>query len=219
MIFTSDNGGTPRGVNRPLRGHKASTWEGGVRVCTIAWWPGKIPANTATDAIAGMFDILPTFAALAGGALPTDRKIDGANLWPILADEPNAKPPHDTFYYYRGLRLEAVRHGDWKLQLAGFSPAWPGTATNPAAQRLPANAPTTKAKLFNLKTDLSETTDVADANPAVVAQLEALVAAMKDDLGLDGPAPGSRALGRVENPQPLISPDGKIRAGLEPAEK
>ena len=219
VIFTSDNGGTPRGVNLPLRGHKASTWEGGVRVCTIAWWPGKIPANTASDAIAGMFDILPTFTALAGGALPTDRKIDGANLWPILAGEPNAKPPHDTFYYYRGLRLEAVRHGDWKLQLAGFSLAWPGAAVNAAIKRLPANAPTTKAKLFNLKTDLAEATDVADANPAVVAKLEALVAAMKDDLGLDGPAPGSRALGRVENPQPIIGHDGKIRAGLEPAEK
>ena len=50
VIFTSDNGGTPRAVNAPLRGFKGSTWEGGMRVPTIAWWPGKIPAGTATDA-------------------------------------------------------------------------------------------------------------------------------------------------------------------------
>ena len=51
VLFTSDNGGTPRAVNAPLRGFKGSTWEGGMREPTIAWWPGKIPADTATDAI------------------------------------------------------------------------------------------------------------------------------------------------------------------------
>ena len=218
VIFTSDNGGTPRGLNTPLRGHKGSTWEGGVRVPTIAWWPGKIPAGTATEAITGMFDILPTFAALSGGQVPTDRKIDGANLWPILADDANAKPPHDTFYYYRGLRLEAVRHGDWKMQLTGFSASWP-VAAAPVKKLTPAAAQTTQPRLFNLKTDLSETTDVAAANPEVVTQLEALVTAMKDDLGLDGPAPGSRALGRVNNPQPLIGHDGKVRDGFESERK
>ncbi len=118
VIFTSDNGGTPRSVNAPLRGHKGSTYEGGMREPTIAWWPGQIPAGTETDAIVGMFDILPTFAALAGGKVPTDRKIDGADIWPQLAGIKDAKPAHETFYYYRGLRLEAVRHGDWKLQIA-----------------------------------------------------------------------------------------------------
>ena len=70
VLFTSDNGGTPRSVNAPLRGFKASTLEGGMRVPTIAWWPGRIPAGTATDAVLGMFDVLPTFAALAGGRCP-----------------------------------------------------------------------------------------------------------------------------------------------------
>src|SRR5262245_56123995 len=111
VIFTSDNGGTPRSVNAPLRGFKASTYEGGMRVPTIAWWPGRIPAGTETDAITGMFDIMPTFAALAGGKVPADRKIDGANIWPHLAGVKDAKPAHETFYYYRGLWLEGVRHG------------------------------------------------------------------------------------------------------------
>lgn len=188
-------------MNTPLRGNKGSTWEGGVRVPTIAWWPGRIPAGTATDAITAMFDILPTFAALSGGAVPTDRKIDGANLWPILAGDTNAKLPHDTFYYYRGLRLEAIRHGDWKMQLAGFSTAWPGSAA--AVKKLtPAATATTTPKLFNLKTDLSETTDVAAANPEVVKRLEALVTAMKDDLGLDGPASGSAPWAKSKTPNP-----------------
>lgn len=204
VIFTSDNGGTPRSVNAPLRGNKASTFEGGVRVPTIAWWPGKVPAGTETDAILGMFDILPTFAALAGGKVPADRKIDGVNIWPQLAGLKDAKPAHETFYYYRGLRLEAVRHGDWKLQVAG--PVGKGDG----------KAPAFKPQLYNLKTDIGEKTDVAADNPRVVKQLEALIAAMKDDLGLDGPAAGSRELGKVKDARPLIDANGKIRPGFEP---
>lgn len=78
VIFTSDNGGTTRGNNAPLRGNKSSTWEGGVRVPTIAWWPGKIPADSSTSAIAGMFDVLPTLTRLANGKLP-ERRINGVD--------------------------------------------------------------------------------------------------------------------------------------------
>lgn len=189
VIFTSDNGGTPRGVNLPLRGYKNSSWEGGIRVCTLAWWPGKIPAGTESDAITGMFDILPTFAALAGAKMPTDRKIDGSNIWPLLSGDAHAKPAHECFYYYRGLTLEAVRDGEWKLMLA--------------------TKPTQSPKLFNLKTDLAETTDVAAEHNDIVARLDKLVAATKDDLGKDGIAPGCRTLGKFANPQPLIDYDQK----------
>jgi arylsulfatase A len=200
VIFTSDNGGTPRSVNAPLRGNKASTWEGGVRVPTIAWWPGKIPAGTETDAVLGMFDVLPTFAALAGAKLPAGRKLDGADVRPHLAGEKGARPAHETFYYYRGLRLEAVRHGDWKLQVAALAKK---------------DAPF-KPRLYNLKADVGESRDVAAANPEVVKKLEGLVAAMKDDLGVDEVGPGCRELGRVKNARPLIGPDGAIRPGFEP---
>ena len=139
VIFTSDNGGTRRAVNAPLRGNKGSTWEGGVRVPTIAWWPGKIPAGTQTDAVTGMMDVLPTFVKLAGGRLPADRKLDGADVWPLLSGEPGAKSPHDVFYYYRGLKLEAVRSGPWKLHLA-------------------------KGELYHLENDVGESTNLAAAN-------------------------------------------------------
>lgn len=204
VLFTSDNGGTPRSVNAPLRGHKASTFEGGVRVPTIAWRPGTVPAGTSTDAILGMFDVLPTFAALAGGGVPTDRKIDGANITPHLTGAAGATPAHDTFLYYRGLKLEAVRHGDWKLHLA--DPAKKAGAADPGF----------KARLYDLKADIGESKDVAAANPEVVKRLEGVAAATKDDLGLDGTAPGSRPLGKVGDARPIIGADGTVRPGFEP---
>ena len=185
VLFTSDNGGTARAVNAPLRGFKGSTWEGGMREPTIAWWPGRIPAGTATDEIAAMLDVLPTLVRLAGAKLP-NRKLDGADIWPLLSGQAGARSPHSVFYYYRGLKLEAVRSGPWKLHLA-------------------------KTELYSLHSDIGETQNVAAAHPDVVKRLRGLADAMKDDLGTDGIGPGCRPLGRVGNPQPLIGRDGKVR--------
>jgi arylsulfatase A-like enzyme len=209
VIFTSDNGGTPRAVNAPLRGFKGSTFEGGMRVPTLAWWPGKIPAGTTCDAVTGMLDVLPTFAALAGAKIPDGNKVDGANIWPLLAGDPNTKPAHETFYYFHGLKLQAVRHGDWKLQLVG-DPA-PAKGKNKGKQAAGPAAP----KLYNLKTDIGEASDVAAAHPDIVKQLQALAELQKNDLGLDGIGPGCRELGRVKDPQPLLGHDGKARKGFE----
>jgi arylsulfatase A-like enzyme/phosphodiesterase/alkaline phosphatase D-like protein len=195
VIFTSDNGGPPRhgAVNGPLRGGKGSTWEGGMRVPTIVWQPGKIPAGTATDEIAGMIDILPTLVKLAGGEPPQDRTIDGGDIWPILADAPDAASPHEVFYYYRGLTLEAVRSGPWKLHLA-------------------------KGELYNLEEDRGETANVAAENVNVVEQLRSDAEETKDDLGAEGVGPGVRPLGKAADPQPLINHDGQVRAGFEAPE-
>jgi len=187
VVFTSDNGGTLRAVNAPLRGKKGSTWEGGMRVPTIAWWPGKIPAGTASDAITGMRDILPTFVPLAGGKLPTDRQLDGADLWPLLAGTSGAQPPHDTFHFFHGLNLEAIRSGAWKLHLK-------------------------TGQLYQLDSDVGEKTNVAAAHPEVVQRLRNLAEAMKDDLGQKEIGPGVRPLGRVTNPQPILDADGNVRA-------
>jgi arylsulfatase A-like enzyme len=210
VLFTSDNGGTSRGLNRPLRGFKGSTWEGGMRVPTIAWWPGRIPAGTSSEAICGMFDVLPTFAALAGAKIPGDRKLDGADIRSVLLGEPGARPPHEVFFYYRGLQLEAVRDLEWKLVLPTSTSATGGKATAKAAVKEAAHT-----RLFNLKNDIGESTDVAEQHPEIVARLEKLVARMETDLGRSGPAPGSRPLGKVENAQPLIGHDGKVRSGFE----
>ncbi len=205
VIFTSDNGGTARAVNAPLRGNKGSTWEGGMRVPTVAWWPGKVPAGTSTDEITSMMDVLPTFAHLASGKIPTDRVIDGGNIWPLLSATSGAKSPHaDVFYYFRGLTLEAVRSGPWKLQLSG------GGATkkkNDPAKLAPKNPAEVFPKLYHLGNDIGESTNLAVEHPDEVARLRTLADKMKDDLGRDGIGPGVREMGHFANPKPLIPHD------------
>lgn len=187
VIFTSDNGGTARGSNAPLRGHKGSTWEGGVRAVTIAWWPGQISAGTATDAITGMRDVLPTFVKLAGGKLPADRKFDGADIWPVLSGDATAKGPHDVFHYFCGFDLEAVRKGTWKLHLK-------------------------TGELYNLATDIAESSNVAATNAEVVQRLRTIATAMDADLGIKDKGPGCRPLGRVANPRPILDHEGNVRS-------
>lgn len=194
VIFTSDNGGQNRhgAINLPLRGGKGSTFEGGMRVPTIAWWPTKIPAGTSSDEIVSTMDILPTLTNLSGGKAPTDRKLDGHDIWPILSGGKDAKSQYEAFYFFRGFNLQCVRSGDWKLHLA-------------------------KGELYNLKDDISEASNVAKDHPGVVARLRAFADSQKDDLGVKDVGPGCRPLGKARNPQPLINHEGKIRKGFEQA--
>ncbi len=191
VIFTSDNGGPlQQGAdNTPLRGGKGSTLEGGMRVCTIAWWPGKVAAGSETNAVTAHMDWLPTFGALAHCKSVGELKLDGKDISPILLGEKGAVG-HDVFHYYSGFNLQAVRSGPWKLHLA-------------------------KTELYNLDSDIGEAKNVAADHADIVAQLQKHAETMKGDLGdKTTDAPGVRALGRVENPLPLISHDGTVRAGF-----
>jgi hypothetical protein len=200
VIFTSDNGGSlPNGSNNgPLRGSKGQTFEGGIRVGTLAWWPGKIPAGTATDAITTTMDLLPTLVGLADAKLPTDRKLDGVDVRPVLFGA-SVAPPRQEFLYFRGFRLEAVRQGPWKLHLERPADA-PGT-----------NIGKEQPLLFNLTDDVGETKNLAAEHPEIVARLRTVAESTKDDLGLVEIGPGCRPLGRVANPRPLINHDGTVR--------
>lgn len=184
-----------------------------MRVPTIAWWSGRISGGSSTDAITSMMDILPTFAGLAGAKLP-ERKIDGADLWPLLSGK-EPKGPRDTFYFYRGPKLEAVRSGDWKIQFATVDARKPNVKTKEEAKKAKTAAEKDPfPRLYNLATDIGETTNVAAQNPEIVAKLQALADATDSDLGKDTFGPGCRELGRVSNPQPLIHVDGTIREGF-----
>lgn len=176
-----------------------------MRVPTIAWWLGHVPAGTSSDAICGMFDILPTFAALARAPLPKGRKLDGKDLTPVLTGAPLIVAPHDVFYYFNGLRLEGVREREWKLVVLQPATNKVAAANHKVARSL---------LLFNLQNDIGEKDDVAGENPEVVARLEKLLKDMDADLGTNGIGPGVRPLGRVRNPQPLIGYDGKVRPGF-----
>ncbi|MCX6912967.1 MAG: sulfatase [Verrucomicrobia bacterium] len=205
VLFTSDNGpwltqGTNGGVAGPLHGGKGTTWEGGMREPTIAWWPGKIAAHSACDAPMSEVDVLPTFVKLAGGRVPKDHPIDGKDIWPLLSGQATTSP-HEALFYFNGLKLEAVRSGPWKLAIAPQGTGLPKGAAEPVAHTGP--------RLYNLHSDIGELNDVAAQNPDVVARLQKFVQQMDADLGVSGEGPGVRPPGRVANPQPLLKRVGE----------
>jgi len=150
VIFTSDNGperNTP-GSAATLSGTKHTVYEGGLRVPCIAWWPGKVPAGRVCDDFITALDVLPTFARLAGTTPPAN--LDGFDQLDVLLGRPGAKSPRTTLYSLYGFkqrRLESMRKDHWKLHL-GASP-----------------------KLYDLRTDLAESNDVAAQHPEIVQRL------------------------------------------------
>ncbi len=227
VLFTSDNGGTGKSCsNAPLRGKKGSTWEGGVRVPAIVWWPGTITAGSVSDAVMSGMDVLPTAVGLAGGNVPTGRKIDGLDIWPVLSGQSTGSP-HEALYYFLWGSLEAVRSGPWKLAIAdqkdagegGESPGTDSADESDAKKNKGKKdkesvvASTETPRLYNLDNDIGETTDVAAQHPDVVKRLQELITKMAADLGMEkankkNSAPGVRPAGNVDNPKPLLESEG-----------
>ncbi len=177
VIFTSDNGppkNTLFASPGPLRGHKGTTFEGGMREPTVVRWPGKIPAGKPNDELMTAMDLLPTFATLAGAAIPSDRVIDGKDIWPTLIGE--AQTPHEAFFYHRGNVLAAVRSGKWKLHTNKGRPT----------------------QLYDLESDIGEKRNVIKSNPEVVKRLNGHLKAFTKDI-----ADNNRPAAFVENPKPL----------------
>jgi arylsulfatase A-like enzyme len=219
VVFTSDNGslGVAGGSNRPLRGTKGTTWEGGMRVPCIVRWPGRIEAGRTTSEVATAMDLFPTLAALCGATLPDDRTIDGRDIRALLFDD-GAASPHEAFFYYQQDDLEAVRSGRWKLHLGKrrrlshddiAEAVRSGTFSfDPDALREPLR------ELYDLSTDPGETTDlyatVAAEQPEVLAALEAHAERARASIG--DAATGRvgadvRPVGRVESPRRLTTFD------------
>jgi arylsulfatase A-like enzyme len=197
VVFTSDNGASDRygGSNAPLRGHKGTTWEGGMREPAICWWPQSIPAGKTCDEMAITMDLLPTFAGLAGAQLPVDRTIDGKNIWPLMAGKKDAKSPHQAFYYYQIDQLQAVRSGKWKLHLP----------LKPKKRNWGKPIPDVPLALYDLENDIAEKNNVADQHPNMVKRLLALAEEARPDLGdADRQGRGQRPAGWVVSPKPLV---------------
>ena len=164
VVFTSDNGpwlqyGVDGGSAGPFRDGKGTTFEGGMRVPGIFRWPGKIPAGQVSAEPVANMDILPTFARLAGKEAPTDRVIDGRDLWPLLSGQPGARSPHEQFYYFGGGRdranIRAVREGRWKLHV----------------QRAGGAGELEPVALYDLQEDASEKFDRKELHPDFVRRL------------------------------------------------
>ena len=201
VVFLSDNGGATRwgASNHPLSGAKGTTMEGGQRVPFLARWPGRIPAGTTCDEMAISMDLLPSFAALAGGSAPKDRIIDGRDIRPLLFGESGAKTPHKALYYYYRGQLQALRSGDWKLHIARSQR---GRGKNAKTTRFP-------DRLYHLKRDIGEKNNVAEANPRVVKRLLALADEARKDLGDD--APDHRTKGANARPAGFVKNAVKLR--------
>ena len=189
IIFTSDNGSRCRdegGSNGALRGTKGTTWEGGQRVPCIMRWPGKIPAGTVCGGLATAMDLFPTLAGLAGASIPQDRIIDGIDIKSLLVSGDAEPSPRETFFYYHGNKLEAVRQRSWKLHVR--------------------KGDEDIRELYDLAADPGETNNVCEDHPGITMQLLACLAVCREDLGdaSHGIAGRNvRAIGEVAHPKPL----------------
>ena len=186
VLFASDNGpwlvfGNHAGSAGPLREGKGTSFEGGVRVPAIARWPGRIPAGSASGAVLGLIDVLPTAARLAGAELPAGRVIDGRDAWPVLSGADAASFDERVWLVHRNGGLEAVRRGRWKLHL----PHPYATVTVPGVDGDDGEGAVLQIglSLFDLESDLGETRDVAADHPDVVAELLAIAEEARADLG------------------------------------
>jgi len=158
FIFTSDNG-PQKGSAYPLRGKKATTWEGGQRVPAILSWPDKIlPNQVSTDMVTSM-DLLPTLAKIADGTIDQDLELDGTDISSMLFNPGKNEIQERPFYYYaRNGDLEAMRLGKWKLHI-GKSIGWE------SGEKF-------EDLLYDLEEDVSETENLADVHKDIVIDMK-----------------------------------------------
>jgi arylsulfatase A-like enzyme len=158
VVFTSDNGATRNGSNLPFRGGKHTIFEGGTHLPTVIYWPkGGMTGGRTWDGLCGAFDMFPTLMAMAGLKMPETRPLDGKNIWPALRD--NTASPVES-YYWVWRNEDALRTADWRFHRF-FD----------------------HNELYHIHTDVSEATNVADANPEVVKSLTAKMNAWAESLG------------------------------------
>ncbi|MEE2706727.1 MAG: sulfatase [Planctomycetota bacterium] len=183
VFFCSDNGpwlifndhGGSAGL---LRDGKGSTWDGGMREPTIAWWPGKIRAGSVSHQVASTMDIFATAQRLVGVEPPSDRTVDSFDLSPVLFS--NGPSKRRLLFYYRGYNLMAVRKGPWKAHFmtqAAYGQQKPEQHDPPI--------------LYHLEHDPSETKNLADKHAEVIADIQKEVESHKRKLK---PAPSQLEL-------------------------
>lgn len=166
IIFSSDNGPWHLGSPGFIRGRKALSYEGGFRVPMIARWSGKIPAGTTISEMAMNIDFFPTFLHLAGVPLPTDRIIDGKNIFPLMEGS-NPKTPHDFLYFFANKKLHAIRSEKWKYHIRHGS--------DNSSYFIVKVGP----HLFDLERDPNESYDISQLEPEKAQELHDQLMKMK----------------------------------------
>lgn len=193
VIFTSDNGGLSAITsNGPLRAGKGTFYEGGIRTPFCIRWPAVIePASETCIPVSGI-DLMPTFAEIANVPLPKDQPVDGVSLMPVFRGEQSPDIAHRSMFfhfplylggggpdkvlptydgrenYWRAVPLSVIIKGNWKL-IHYYEYG--------------------STELYNLKTDISETTDLTEAKPEVVRELESELHRWIEDVNAPVPHP------------------------------
>jgi arylsulfatase A-like enzyme len=177
VLFSSDNGpwisyGNHAGKT-PFREAKGTSFDGGTRSACIVKYPGHIKAGTTSDRTFCTLDILPTFAHLAGAALPLNA-VDGRNVWDLMVGRPGARNPNVYYPFSTGKTFEGVISGDgrWKLHLPHkyrtlVKPAHDGAAGKYKQAQI-------GLALFDMKNDPYETTDIKDKHREVLQRMQKL---------------------------------------------
>ena len=166
VMFSSDNGPHKEGgvnpdffdSNGPLKGTKRDLYEGGIRVPTIARWLGMVKPGSTCDHISAFWDVLPTFAELAGAKEPEG--IDGISFAPALLGKSQRKHEYLYWEFHEGSSKQAVRMGNFK-----------------AVRR----APSRPIELYNLKSDIGEDNNIADEHPDIVDKARELIDKSRTD--------------------------------------
>jgi arylsulfatase len=166
VIFLSDNGpwlykdikeeGGSAGL---LYEGKGSTWEGGMRVPAIAWWPGTIHSNIISESVLTAMDLFPTIANMAHVQVPAADTLDGVDMSDILFQK--KQEVRDIVYYYEKHYLYAVRKGKWKAHFTTH----PSYSPEPPKKHQP-------PLLYNIEEDPSEKYEVGKEHPDIVADLQ-----------------------------------------------
>ncbi len=196
VVFFSDNGGlrqtfTGRGpivsTNAPLRDEKGTLYEGGIREPLIIRWPGKIEAGSVCETPVSSVDFYPTFLDMAKANKP-DQTLDGESLVPLIQQKGDLQ--RDAIYwhyphYHHSVPAGAIRQGDYKL-IEFYD-------DNPL-------------ELYNLKTDISETINLAESKPELAKELQQKLARWRKEVNAAMP---------VENPD--FDPDRRHEWGRHPS--
>jgi len=199
VIFTSDNGGVGgyerEGIqggsitdNSPLKGGKGMLYEGGIRVPYVFYWPGKIKAGTIQETPILSVDLYPTLLQVGGGSAPKGQALDGESYWPLLTGGAERVSREAIFWHFPGYLgagggtwrtapVGAVRSGDWKL-MEFFEDG--------------------HFELYNLREDVGERKNLADADPKRVMELKKLLHDWRSQVGAKLPTPQEPVKGEVK---------------------
>ncbi len=178
IIFTSDNGGTEKTTNYPLRSRKGTFYEGGIRVPFCIRWPGVITPGTESDSPVSGIDFMPTFAEIASVDPPSSQPVDGISFLPLLKGLPYDYDRQMFFHfplylggdplptykgeenYWRAVPSTTLIEGDWKLIFYYEYDRY---------------------ELFNLRDDISESNDLSLTQPEIaLAMVEKISAWTKE---------------------------------------